>query len=64
MKAKIFGVLLYLALGIYCSWSSYDLALNKYYIEATIIGILSGLWFVLAIFKIIEMRIKNDKVNN
>lgn len=58
MKAKIFGVLLYLVLGIYCSWSSYDLVLNKYYVEATIIGLLSGLWFVLAILKIIEMRKK------
>lgn len=60
MKAKIFGVLLYLALGIYCSWSSYSLALNKDYIEATIIGLLSGLWFGLAIFKIIEKRTKNE----
>lgn len=58
MKAKIFGVLLYLALGVYCSWSSYSLALNKYYMEATIIGLLSGLWFVLAILKLIEKRTK------
>ena len=52
MKSRVFGALLYFSLGIYFSWSAYNLLLNKYYIEATIIGFSSVMWFLLTIHKI------------